>query len=152
MEKRRSTDVTEELLRRNLSACLSAATAYVLESDDLSNLERARLFDIVLSAAEATSRLRRSKRRAVCIPVRLACEVIGRAWAEDTRTRVISYHGACLECAHAAKVGECFCIQRLDTNRKADCRVAWREQTKDGKFEIGIEFLSPVDFWQVDWN
>jgi len=149
---RSATAIGEELLRRTLSTCTSAATAEMFSSKDLTNLERARLFDIVLSAAESIRRLRRSKRKAAAIPVRLSCEIIGRTWTEDTQTRIISFHGACVQCAHAVKVGDTLRIERPEARLHAACRVAWRESQPDGKSDVGIEFTEPIDFWQMDWN
>jgi hypothetical protein len=58
------------------------------------------------SCGDLSRRLRRSPRKVASIPVRLHCEEPERFREEETETRVLSRHGASLECQQPAEPGE----------------------------------------------
>jgi len=145
-------DTGAQSARKFLTECTRQATDLAQNAPDLDNLERARLLDILLRAADACSHLRRSSRKAGSVAIRLRSEKLGRAWEEETETRVLSRYGAMLECQHLAEPGEILLVTRLDTGQQARARVAWRELQKGAGSNIGIEFLTCDNFWELDWN
>ena len=150
LEQRPLPENVEESAREFLSECARQATDLAEKAEALDNLERARLLDILLSAADLSRHLRRSLRKVISIRVRLCCEKLGRAWEEDTETRIVSRHGALLECQHPVESGETLRVVRKDRGREALARVAWSRRHKGGKLEIGIEFLNCDNFWELD--
>jgi len=48
------------------------------------------------------------------------------------------------------QVGENLKVLRLDTRQEAQARVAWQRRKGSGGSEIGIEFTSSVELWDVD--
>lgn len=132
--------------------CIARSADLTQCAEQLDNLSRARLLDILLRAAELTRYLRRSPRRLAVIPVQLRCEKLGRAWDEETETRVLSRFGAMLECSHAVELGDNLLLTRLDTGEQARTRIVWRKQNISGRFEIGIELLNCENFWGFEWG
>lgn len=145
-------DATAEAMWVFLVECIERAADLTQHAGEIDNLQRARLLDILLRAAEVSRRLRRSPRKALSIPVRLRCEKLGRAWEEDTRTRVVSRFGVMLECEHSAEKGDGLTLIRLDTHAEVKARVAWRRQTSAGHFEFGLEFPDCDNFWGLKWE
>ena len=130
-----------ESARDFIQDCVQTATRYSQESSNLSNLERARLMDIVIWATEVGRRLRRSPRSSEVIAIRLISEKPGYCWEEETYTLDISRHGARLKCQHKLKKDEILKFFRLDTNEQVESRVVWHRTMKSGAQEVGIEFL-----------
>jgi hypothetical protein len=75
----------------------------------------------------------------------------GRAWEEETETRVLSRYGAALQCRHSIGAGDTVVIVRKDNGRRANARVSYCQYDAEGRREVGIEFLSSDNFWGVDW-
>ena len=115
-----------QVASRNLSDIADQAVNLGLSTDDLTNLERAQLMDIILSVAHLSGRLRRSPRMRTSIPVRLSYEGLGHAWEEETATQQLSRHGALITCHHPVEAGEQLTVVRLDTGQRAQARVAWQ--------------------------
>ncbi len=145
-------DRAAESVRHFVHECVEQATALARKETYLSNLERARLIDILLWAARVGRRLRRSPRKVATVPIRFRSERPGRPWEEETETRVVSRYGALVECEHPAKTGETLRILRLDKALEADARVAWHQPKKGGRQEMGLEFLNCDNFWELDWG
>lgn len=141
---------TVESMQQFVEESARQATHIAHTVDDLDNLQRARLLDILLWAGELIRRLRRGPRKAASVPIQLRSETPGRLWEEETKTRMLSRHGALVECHHAVQVGENLKVLRLDTRQEAQARVAWQRRKGSGGSEIGIEFTSSVDLWDVD--
>jgi len=135
-----------------LTECTRQATDLSQHAEELDNLARARLLDILLSAADLSRHLRRSPRKVATLALRLHCEKPGRTWEEETKTRVLSRHGALVECQHPAQSGDALLVLRLDSGRQALARVVWCHQKEEGRREIGIEFLDCDNFWELDWS
>ena len=141
---------TVESMQQFVEESARQATHIAHTVDDLDNLQRARLLDILLWAGELIRRLRRGPRKAAIVPIQLRSETPGRPWEEETKTRMLSRHGALVECHHPVQVGENLKVLRLDTRQEAQARVAWQRRKGSGGSEIGIEFTSSVELWDVD--
>lgn len=135
-----------------LLECIERAADLTQSAEQIDNLQRARLLDILLRAAELSRHLRRSARKTMTISVRIRCEKLGRFWEEDTQTRVLSRHGVMLDCTHSAEPGDKLTIKRLDTSDEVEGRVAWRRPGSEGRFSLGIEFLHAENFWALKWE
>ncbi len=151
LEDSRYRDTTTELVRRFLSDCTRHAADLAQTARDLDNLERARILDILLRAGELSRHLRRSVRKVATIPVVLSSEKLGQSWEEQAVTRVISRHGAAVECGHELEIGDSILLQRVNPPGRVRARVAWRQPKDLARFEIGLEFLQAENFWDVDW-
>lgn len=130
--------------------CIARSADLTQYAEQLDNLSRARLLDILLRCAELTRYLRRSPRRLASVRVRLRCEKLGRVWEEETYTQVLSRFGAMLECRHPVETGDTLVITRLDTGAEARTRVAWRRSLGEAS-EIGVELLNCDNFWGFEW-
>ena len=154
--------ITKLIEQKNISAadlssslsfakeCTSVVVSCALKTRDLNNQDRARLLDIVLSAAHVLTRLRRSPRVAICIPLRLIGDPLTDPRIEDTITQSVSKHGAMFSCGHPYAKGEIMDVVRLDTGRTAIARVAWHKPLAPEKHNVAIEILNKTDFW--DWK
>jgi hypothetical protein len=144
-------EAAAETLRNFLLNCTRQAIDLAQGLDDLENLERARLLDILMRASELGRHLRRSPRKEAVIALELRCEKLGHAWEEVTQTRVLSRYGALLNCQHDAETGDTLVVVRRDNARQTRARVAWCHVRPEGGREIGIELLNCDNFWEMDW-
>src|SRR2546422_1983892 len=151
-EARLSPDRTPETVRQFLVECYRQVADLACNVKEFTGLEQVQLLDILLRATDLSCRLRQSSRLAASMPVELRCEEPGGAWEEETRTKLLSPHGALLECKHPVRTGEILLVVRMDTGRQAQARVAWRLHRIGQPQEIGIEFLDHNNFWDVDWS
>jgi len=152
LRKRRGLSLAgAEAMRRFIHECSRQADTIEHTATDLDNLDRAKLLHIILTASELGRYLRRSPRKVATIPVRIACEKMGGAWAEDSKTVLLSRYGASVQCSHAAKPGESLQIVRFDTGQKAEARVAWQRPFENDSMRIGVEFVNCDNFWGLDW-
>lgn len=138
-------------VREFIADCSREAADLAHTSRDLDNLERARLLDLLLSAAELGSVLRRGSRRSAAIPVRLIPDRPG-GREEETQTRVVSRHGANLRCQCPLEAKDTLIIVRRDNGRRASARVAWVRHLPDSSREVGLELLGSEDLWGLDWD
>ena len=145
-------EATAESLRNFLLSCTRQAIDLAHGLDDLENLERARLLDILMRASELARHLRRSPRKEAAVSLQLRCEKLGHAWEAEAQTRVLSRYGALLSCPHEVETGDALVVVRRDTSRQTRARVAWCQQRPDGSREIGIELLNCDNFWEMDWT
>jgi hypothetical protein len=136
-----------ESTRRFTQECSQAATNFIDQKRDLSNLERARLTDIALWATELGRQLRRSPRTPLSIAIRLVSDTPGRCWEENTITLDVNRHGARTICRNVANKGDILQIFRLDTGEQVESRVVWQRQTAPGAQEVGLETIGDKDFW-----
>ena len=141
-----------EAVRSFLDECTHQASALLETSRDLSNLERARLLDILARAKDLARFLRRSDRKPVAIPVVLRSDTPGRAWEEATETQLVSLHGAKLRLQHPVRNREMLVVIRRDTLQEVCAQVAWRRNAENGLLDVGIEFLNAGNFWQMEWS
>ena len=138
-------------MRLFLAACIEQATALTRNPFQQEALERARLLDILYTASDLLRHMRRSPRRLESIQVRLMCETPGRAWKEEVRTKLISRHGAMLECEHLVRAEDWLSVERVDTGRKVRARMAWRGSMTGCHFPVALEFLDADNFWGISW-
>jgi len=141
-----------DAVRRFLDESTRHASNLLEAKSDLSNLERARLIDILARGKELARHLRRSERKPVAIPVVLRSDTPGRAWEETTETQMVSLHGAKLQLQHTVRSRETLVVIRRDTLQEARAQVAWRRNAANGRCDVGIEFLNGGNFWQMEWN
>ena len=144
--------VRADSVRHFLDESTRQASELLETPRDLSNLERARLIDILSRAKELARHLRRSERKPVAIPVVLRSDTPGHAWEEITETQMVSLHGAKLQLQHMVRNRETLVVIRRDTLQEARAQVAWRRNAENGRLEIGIEFLNAGNFWQMKWS
>src|SRR5437879_13887151 len=103
-----------ESMHHFLTECTRQATDLSQHAEELDNLARARLLDILLSAADLSRHLRRSPRKVATLALRLHCEKPGRAWTEETNTRVMRRQAVLAECQPARQTGHAPLVLRLD--------------------------------------
>jgi hypothetical protein len=76
----------------------------------------------------------------------------GKVFAEETRTVVLSRHGAGVVSQHKLIAEEEMIICRLDKNEEAEVRVLGQIGSQFGNYTYGVAFLDPnVDFWGVEF-
>lgn len=144
-------EASTEELAHSLNQITDQAVQLGLGAQDLSNLERAQLMDILMWVADVRARLRRSSRKRVSVAVRLLSERPGRVWEEETTTRAVSRYGALLESRNPVEVGQELILVRVDTRQQAQARVAWCGFRKQGRQELAIEILGSDNFWGMEW-
>lgn len=152
LEERPFQETTAESLRHFLNECRRQAADLAHNVGEPDNPERARLLNILLRAADLGRHLRRSPRKVASVPVWLRCEGPGRTWEEETETQVLSRYGAGLECRHFVAAGGTLAIVRRDSGQRVSARVAYCRYNPGGCREIGVEFLSGDNFWDIDWD
>ena len=141
----------EESARR-LEECMRGAADIACSPAPPSNLERARVIDVLLWSSELHGRLRRSPRVSARIPVLLRSETRDRPWEEKTETSVLSRHGMQVSCRSEVRQGETLTCVRLDTGQRVNGRVAWIQRRASGEIEAGVEFAIEGNFWGIAWN
>lgn len=152
LRNRPFSDQISQEMRKFVAECTEQAVRLSETANNLNNIERARLLDILFYASDIGSHMRRSPRKALTLPVRVHGKAPGRPWQEDTVTRVISRFGVMLECQHAIKPGEELVVEHLESGRWVDARLAWAWRAKSGTFVVGLEFINCNNFWKLDWD
>lgn len=152
LKESRSGEISAEAARRFIHECMWQADYIEHSAEDLDDLERERLLDIILSAAELGRHLRRSPRVAASIPLRVRSEEPGEPWEEDTQTQLISRYGALVRFQHSLEMDERLHVVRKDNGREAHARVAWYRRKREDRPDVGIEFLDSDNFWGLDWS
>ncbi len=142
---------TEESARR-LEECMRGAADIACSPAPPSNLERARVVDVLLWASELHGRLRRSPRVSARIPVLLRSDVTDRPREEKTETSVLSRHGMQVSCRSEIRQGDTLTCVRLDNGQRVEGRVAWIQRKASGEIEAGVEFSIEGNFWGIAWN
>jgi hypothetical protein len=141
----------EETIRRFVHECSRQANEMEHATEELDNLERARLLLVIEEANDLGRHLRRGPRNTASIAVRLRCDTPGGTWEEDTETVSLSRYGASVQCSHPAKPGESLQIIRSDTGQKVQALVVWQRPSGTMNFRIGVEFMDCDNFWGLDW-
>ena len=145
-------DMFPESAKRFIHQCMQQADNIERSARNLDDLDRERLLNLIILAAELGRHLRRSPRTVSSIAIQVRSEKLGQRWEERTETRVISRYGALVKCQHYPEIGESLGVVRLDNGRKAIARVAWHVRKGDGQAEVGIEFPDCDNFWELDWK
>lgn len=97
--------------------------------------------------------LRRSDR----IPKEVAILLIGsdaqgKGFMEQTKTVVLSRHGAGIVSKHKLSVEQEMVIVQAKCNKEAEIRVVGQIGSEDGCYAYGVAFLDPgIDFWDVEF-
>jgi len=78
--------------------------------------------------------------------------------SEQAHTAVVSAHGGLIYLAMNVRVGQALILRNPETSEEVSCRVAYVNEARDGKREVGLEFSKPSsNFWRVafppsDWT
>jgi len=97
-------------------------------------------------------------RRSARIPKEVAILLIGsdargREFVEQTKTFVLSRHGAGIVSVHKLGVEQELIVIQQECNREAEIRVVGRIGSEDGLHTYGVAFLDPdIDFWGVEFG
>src|SRR3974390_2098806 len=103
--------------------------------------------------ATGTSKQRRSGRISQQIPIILiGSDAEGRVFSEETKTVVISRHGAGIVSMHKLPAEQELMIRMAGTTREADVRVVGEIGEQSGEHTYGVAFVDErVNFWQVEF-
>jgi hypothetical protein len=95
---------------------------------------------------------RRGERVLICVPVDVrGAAQDGGIFEESTQTCMVGPVGAMVRTSRSLRVGTEVVLTNRFSQQTARFRVVWvGEQQADGRWEIGIESLMPLDdFWGV---
>jgi hypothetical protein len=109
---------------------------------------KTRLLEMLLQVANLSQHLRRSPRMAASVPVFLRREEAGQTWEEETWISTASRHGAGMPCRHLVEKGGTVILCRKDRGTRVRARVVYCRYDSQGRREIGVELLDPVEFWE----
>jgi hypothetical protein len=103
--------------------------------------------------------LRRSQRVCLSVPITVSKAEAGKPSAsEETRTLIVSAHGALLELRMPVKFGDALTLKHRKTEEELHCRVVNFGVEQFSKREVGVEFEVPSPrFWRIafppaDWS
>jgi hypothetical protein len=134
-----------ESANRDIQECAQKVALLSGQISEITNLQRARLLDIALWAAESAQQVRRSPRSSITIAIKVTSKIPGRFWEEATHTLDLSRHGARMKCRNAVETSDVLQVVRTDTGRRMQARVVWQRRTAPETHEIGIEFIDGED-------
>lgn len=102
---------------------------------------------------------RRSPRVAIDMPVAVVGKnANGTIFRQEMRTTIVNAHGAHLMLSTMTEIEPSILLINKKTGREAQCRLAHQKRTGIGKYELGIEFITPqTRFWDIafppeDWS
>jgi hypothetical protein len=102
---------------------------------------------------------RRSMRVVIEIPVGVFGQNLdGKIFEEQTSTATVNAHGARIFLEAVIDPQKPVLLTNTKTRMEVQCRIAYRKEIKTGRFEIGLEFTSPLPrFWGInfppeDWD
>ncbi len=105
------------------------------------------------------SNLRRSQRVCLSVPIVVLKGGVGKTIAsEETRTLIVSAHGAMFVLGLPVESGETLTLRHHKTEEELACRVVNIGPAQTGKHEIAVEFERPSPrFWRIafppaDWS
>jgi PilZ domain len=76
----------------------------------------------------------------------------GRVFSEDTRTVILSLHGAGIVSNHKLIAEQELILRSMESNREAEIRVVGEIGSQDGRYTYGVAFLDDeLDFWKMDF-
>jgi hypothetical protein len=91
------------------------------------------------------------------IPKQLAILLVGsdmegKAFSEETKTVVLSRHGAGIVSQYTLSAEQELIIRVMDTDKEAEVRVVGQLASEDGRYIYGVAFLDPtLDFWDIEF-
>jgi hypothetical protein len=104
-------------------------------------------------------KVRRSQRVLLSMEVIVAGErTVGTRFAEKTTTVVVNAHGALVLLKEIVREEQLLRIRNEKTSEEQACKVVVLGESREGKMEVGIEFIEPAPrFWRIafppeDWN
>lgn len=97
--------------------------------------------------------LRRSGRIRKSVPILLiGSDTEGRVFTEQTRTVILSLHGAGVISSHKLLAEQELILRSLETNREAEIRVVGEIGAEEDKHTYGVAFLDDtLDFWKMEF-
>ncbi len=105
-----------------------------------------------------TNERRRSQRVLLRMPIAVIAPGPDKQMVrEQTNTLVVNAHGALIHLVLPVRVGQVVILQNPETSEEQSCRIIRVNPAREGKSEIGIEFLKAApNFWRVafppaDW-
>jgi hypothetical protein len=99
-----------------------------------------------------------SRRRSSRIPKQLAIFLIGsdiegRIFSEETKTVVLSRHGAGITSEHKLSAEQEIIVRCVDSGKEAEARVVGQIGLQDETYIYGVAFLDlTLDFWGLDFG
>jgi len=98
-------------------------------------------------------KVRRSGRITIAIPILLIgsdCE--GRVFSEETKTVIISLHGAGILSRHKLVAEQELVLRSLESNREVDIRVVGEIGAQGDTYAYGVAFVhETLDFWKASF-
>ena len=97
-------------------------------------------------------------RRSIRIPKEIAillvgCDTRGKEFVEQTKTVVLSRHGAGIMSKHKLAVEQELIVIQEQCNREAEIRVVGEIGSEDSLYTYGVTFLDPdIDFWGIEFR
>ena len=103
--------------------------------------------------ASGTNKQRRSGRLSQQIPILLiGSDAEGTVFSEETRTVVLSQHGAGIVSYHKLVAEQELTLRVKATNREAEVRVVGEIAQEEGRYTYGVAFVDErLDFWGVEF-
>jgi hypothetical protein len=99
------------------------------------------------------SKVRRSGRISIAVPILLIgsdCE--GRVFSEETKTVIISLHGAGILSRHKLVAEQELVLRSLESNREVDIRVVGEIGAQGNAHAYGVAFVhESLDFWKTSF-
>jgi hypothetical protein len=132
-----------------IADCTSQAQRLAQDDHSFDKRTRTRLLDLVLRASHLSQSLRRSPRVEAALPIWLRREDPGKSWEEETWTATVSEHGAGLVCRHLVEPGSTLVLCRKGPGDRARARVVYCRYDRDGRRQIGVEFIDQNNFWEL---
>ena len=76
----------------------------------------------------------------------------GKDFIEQTKTVVLSRHGAGIVSAHKLGVEQEMILVQVENNKETEIRVVGQIGSGEGQYTYGVAFLNPhLDFWEIDF-
>lgn len=71
---------------------------------------------------------------------------------EQSRTLVVSAHGALIAMASKVKPGQRLMLRNVGSGKEQPCNVVHVGERNSEKAEVGVEFVAPAPrFWNIDF-
>jgi hypothetical protein len=104
-------------------------------------------------AKMTSKKMRRSGRVFQSVPILLiGSDAEGRMFSEDSRTVILSLHGAGIVSNHKLIAEQELILRSKESNREAEIRVVGEIGSEDGRYTYGVAFLDDeLDFWKMDF-
>lgn len=142
-----STEAGQRKMRAELGQMADQVYAASLWCELFSGYERIRVLEILERLGLLFSKVRRSERIANVIDVQVVKDGPASGQPENTRTEVVSRHGATLRSSQNFRRGDFVNIQRLDMGSTARARVVWQYQRAAEGALTAVEIINKLDFW-----